>query len=175
MKAISLFSVGCFLFCACQTMGQTAYKLELDRAHQEYETAVKQALAPIDRRYAETLQQLLQRATAAGDLETVTKVKEILDQKSDAGIATRLAGSRWSFPVKNTPREQQWIEFSDDGMLGVGWSPTKRVWKFTAGDKVEIQPYSEAKYKMIIDFNGGLRKATIVEGELKGQTMERLK
>lgn len=156
-------------------LAQTSYKSEFDRAQREYEAAAKQALEPVKHRYAETLQLLSKRATAANDLDTALKIKDALGQLGPASIDNRLVGTKWTFPVKGQPREQQWIEFRDGGVLQIGWDPAPKTWKLLSADRVEIHPYSSDKFSFVISLDASLRKGKILEGELKGQTIDRAK
>lgn len=149
---------------------------EFERVQREYQAASKAALEPITRRYADNLQQLLKRATAGGDLDTAVKAKELLAQLTQPPPASGvLEGSRWTFPVKNMPRDKQWIEFRADGALALGWSPNPKAWKLLSPGHVSFRPYTDENYLFVIELDPTLTKAKITEGEFKGETMQRMK
>lgn len=168
-----IFALLVSLFPALVAPAQTPHRLELDRAQRDYETATKQALDPVKRRYADTLQQLLRRATAANDLDTAVRIQEALAQLGPASLDARLVGTKWTFPVKGKPREQQWMEFQANGVLKIGWDQALKTWKPGAGDRVVIHPYSSEKFSFLLELDANLRRGRIVDGEFAGQTIER--
>ena len=146
----------------------------------DYEVAVKQALEPVRRRYADTHQQLLKRATAANDIDTAVKIRDTLSQL-EASASTgssperRFVGTRWTFPVRGKSTEQQWIEFRPSGVLQIGWDSALKNWKLLSDNRVELHPYSSAKYTFTIEFDSDFRKGSFVDSEFKGQPVERTK
>jgi hypothetical protein len=158
----------------CSAPGQTAHRSEFERAQRDYEAATKQALDPVKRKHAEALRQLLKRATAANDLDTAIKIKEALSQIETPSVDGRLVGTKWSFPLKDQPRDQQWIEFRADGVLQTGWGSALKTWKLISAEQVEIRPYrNDATF--VIDFDASLRKGKITKGELTGENVERVR
>lgn len=68
---------------------QTAtYTSEYERLQKDYEAATKQALDPVKKRHVDALQQLVRKATQAGDLETAVKAKKALEQLAPAQTAS---------------------------------------------------------------------------------------
>ena len=61
-----------------------------------------------------------------------------------------LVGTRWTFPVKGKPREEKWIEFRADGVLGIGWESTPRTWRPLSAGRVEIHPYTSPHFTFVI-------------------------
>ena len=76
-----LFTI--FVFISTTAFAQTgAYKSEYDRLEKAFEAATRQALDPIQKRHVADLQQLIRKASQAGDLETAVKAKEAADRLS---------------------------------------------------------------------------------------------
>ena len=127
------------------------YNSEYERLQKDYETATKQALDPLQKRHAAALQQLLRKATQAGDLETALKVKEALEKitpappsstrnattgaSKRAALTANLTSSKWA--VFDTPTQKR-IDtqiFNPDGTC------TGRLngkWEALSGDTVRI-------------------------------------
>jgi len=68
-----------------------SYKSEYDRLQKEYEAAIKQALEPIQKRQAAALEQLVRKASQAGDLETAVTAKQTLNQITLKQVASKNA------------------------------------------------------------------------------------
>ncbi|HYF34207.1 MAG TPA: hypothetical protein VD994_02865 [Prosthecobacter sp.] len=81
--------------------GQTAYQKELDQLVEYRDKALAAAAAPINERFQSSAQQLLRRATQAGDLEGATKIKEAIEANARSSregikdIKKELVGTTW--------------------------------------------------------------------------------
>ncbi|MEQ1862717.1 MAG: hypothetical protein ABMA13_22585 [Chthoniobacteraceae bacterium] len=180
-SVLTAFSLWVVVFVPA-ALAQASFKNEFDRVQRDYEVAAQQALEPVKRRHADTLQQLARRATTAGDLETALKIKNVLTQLGvsqtggikppSAPLDTRIVGTRWTFPAKDQPKNQQWIEFRPEGVLALGWAPTPKTWKALGESRVEFRPYTADKYVFAIEFDANLKRGRFVEGEFKGQSTE---
>lgn len=144
---------------------------EAQRVVKEYEDAVDAA----KKRLVLQLQAAMQSATTRGQLDAALKVKEALTQLEQSPAKRGVEGSRWAFPVKNMPREKQWIEFRAGGVLQPGWTPNQKSWKALSADRVSFRPYTDESYVFVIELDPNLNKAKITEGEFQGETIQRLK
>lgn len=75
-----LAAVGLFLTTAALVYAQSSYERELAQLKDQRDQAKAAVVEPIERRYQAALEQLVRRATQAGDLEGALKVKEELDR-----------------------------------------------------------------------------------------------
>lgn len=81
--------------------GQSAYQKELDSLIEYRKKAMAAAAAPINERFQATAQQLLRRATQAGDLAAATKIKEAIEENAQSSrdgikdMRKELAGTTW--------------------------------------------------------------------------------
>lgn len=164
MKTL-LFSL--FAAFTAAAFGQSSpLKSEYARLQNDYEAATKQALDPIKKRHAEALQQLVRKATQAGDIETAVKAKEALDQlvppqqaatrsattgaSKRASLAATLTASKWA--VFDTPTQKR-IDtqiFNPDGTC------TGRLngkWQAISSDSVQISANSQT-YVGTLNDNG---------------------
>jgi hypothetical protein len=82
MKKLVLASLAVFTSAAFAQTG--TYNAEYERLQKDYVAATKQALDPVKKRHIDALQQLIRKATQAGDLETAVKVKEALEHLAPA-------------------------------------------------------------------------------------------
>ena len=144
---------------------------EAQRVVKEYEAAVEVA----KKRLVAQLQAAMQNATTRGQLDAALKVKEALTQIEQSPANRGVEGSRWTFPVKNMPREKQWIEFRAGGVLQRGWTPNQKSWKALSADRVSFLPYTDDSYVFVIEIEPNFTKAKITEGEFKGEAIQRLK
>ena len=83
--------------------------------------ALKAAAEPIDRRYRESLEQLLKRTTQGGDLETAVKVKQELETLQSATQPIQPPIGKWLFRVGTFTFERT---LKDDGSM-TGGAPGK--------------------------------------------------
>ena len=98
---LSLFALGGAVH------GQSAYERDLEQLIEQRDKALAAAAAPIHERFQATAEQMLRRATQAGDLAAATKIQAAIAanvQASRAGIKDlrkELAGTTWkSLPGK---------------------------------------------------------------------------
>jgi hypothetical protein len=80
LTKMRLAAAGVFLTTAALVFAQTAYERELSQLKDQREQSKATVVEPIERRYQAALEQLLRRATQAGDLEGAIKVKEELEK-----------------------------------------------------------------------------------------------
>lgn len=85
MRSLTLAT---FAALATSAFAQTgAYNTEYERLQKAYEAAIQQAIKPIQSRYADALEQLIRKASQAGDLETAVKAKVALEQLTPPAVA----------------------------------------------------------------------------------------
>jgi hypothetical protein len=105
-------------------------------------------------------------------------------QPDGTSLDARLSRTRWTFPINQKPKEERWIEFAENGKLVAGWTDEaksvsgaeghgSRSWKAISPTRVEFEPFTSHDWIFVVDFDPGLAKGRIVEGEFKGQTIER--
>lgn len=156
MKKLVLATLALAAFTAAAFGQSSALKSEYERLQNDYAAATKQALDPIKKRHAEALQQLVRKATQAGDLETAVKAKEALDQlvpaqtggtrnattgaSKRATLAEALTSSKWA--VFDTPTQKR-IDtqiFNPDGTC------TGRLngkWEAISSDSIQVSANSQ--------------------------------
>ncbi len=86
MKITVSFSIGTFglmLFFPPAALCQSATAKAYNDLRDQHAKDVAAAVAPIDRRYKDGLQQILNRATRDGDLDTAVKIKAELETAGD--------------------------------------------------------------------------------------------
>jgi len=83
---------------------ESAYDREVQQLTEQRDKAAAAAVEPINRRYQSSLEQLLKRATQAGDLDAAVKIKALLDPlsagsstDSEAQLRTALTSAKWSW------------------------------------------------------------------------------
>ncbi len=149
MKKLLLATLAAFTAAVFAQTG--TYKSEYERLQKDYEVATKQALEPIKKRHADALQQLIRKATQAGDLETAVKAKEALEQLAPAQTAStrnattgaskraaltaNLTSSKWA--VFDTPTQKR-IDtqiFNPDGTCSGRFNGK---WAAISDDSVQI-------------------------------------
>lgn len=64
---------------AIRATAQTDVARELNRLEDDREKAIAAAVEPINRRYHQSLETLLRRATQSGDLDTANKIKKTME------------------------------------------------------------------------------------------------
>lgn len=79
MKCLTL-PVACLFigFAAAPLQAQTDAAREFEQVQQQRDKAIAAAIEPINRRYQQSLEQLLRRATQSNDLDTAVKIKAAL-------------------------------------------------------------------------------------------------
>jgi hypothetical protein len=135
--------------------GQTTYEKELNQLIEQRDKAIAAAVAPINARFQNLAEQLLQRATKGGDLDAANKIKASLEitntKKPDEAIKDlqkQVAGTAWKCVEGMTPRPglEKVITFTDKTVEPMGY-------------KYEVTRFNT----LIITFNaGGTQVATLV-------------
>lgn len=160
------------------------FKSEYERLLKDYETATKQALDPVKKRHAESLQQLIRKAAQAGDLETAVKAKEALEQlvpsqavstrnattgaSKRAAVMDNLTSSKWS--VFDTPT-QKLIDtqiFMQDGTCTGRFNGK---WEAISGDSIQILANSQT-YVGTINKDGTQIEFTRIQRTLRKVTSQ---
>lgn len=142
-----------------------SYKSEYERLQKDYETATKQALAPIQQRHSAALQQLIRKASQAGDLETAVKAKEALEQiapkpapvsrsatagaSKRAALTANLTASKWAVFDTPTQKRIDTQSFDSDGTCtgrfnGKWEALSGEAIKITANDQTYVGTVNEA-------------------------------
>jgi hypothetical protein len=128
-----------------------SYKSEYDRLQKGYEAAIKRALEPIQKRQADALEQLVRKATQAGDLETAVTAKQTLDQiapkpaamtqnattgaSKRATLTANLASAKWA--VFDTPTQKR----IDTQIFNADGTCTGRLsgkWEALTGNTIKV-------------------------------------
>ena len=102
---------------------------DLKELRDQHSKAVAAALDPINRHYKESLEQLLRRATQAGELDAAVKIKEEISQITAAtaetmsipNFAEKLTKQPWTWTSHPGGRDR--VDFTKDGVvIHNGWS-----------------------------------------------------
>ena len=153
MKTRFLLTVSCAAALLAPALrAETATERDFNLARAERDKAAAAAVEPINRRYKDSLEQLLRRATQGNDLNTALKIKTELGAAT-AGLATvtppakqddaaapgaalsdlklQISGSKWKFTSTS-----HWVEFRPDGSLR--YDAKMGTWESKSKDKVTI-------------------------------------
>ncbi len=110
-------------------------------------------------------------ASAPKSPGTGAKPTEAVTQPKPASAEDRLVGTRWTFPDKGQPAENQWIEFRANGVLQIGWDAAPRIWKPLPDGRAEVHPYQSRSFTFVLSFDADLRQGKVLEGLSKGKTI----
>ncbi|RYD36302.1 MAG: hypothetical protein EOP87_05720 [Verrucomicrobiaceae bacterium] len=124
---------------------QGAYEAEFQKIRQDREQSLEAAAAPINRRYKESLEQLLRRATQNADLDTALRIREALAALEHSSSATNPVG-KWAWGADRT------ITIQSDGRFTVNRGDGGK-WNWTNAEKRE--------FTMIWDSGGFVDKLVI--------------
>ena len=148
----------------------------------KHEEAMKTLVEPLNKRYAESLAPLAQRAGLAGEIETGAKIqaemkaileapKSLVEMPLDE-IEKKLEGSKWSFPERN---DSAWVRLEKDGRVFVSWAnSTFGRWKVTAERTLMIYPFVDPKDGRVYTMDTAMRSATSVDKKGKVVKPKRL-
>ena len=122
---------------ACITstlVAEPPFDRDLKQLKEQRDRAIAAASEPINRRYRESLEQLLRRATQGNDLDTALKVKTELATvslgsatapasriKTTEDLTAFLAGSIWSLAIAGKDKSGATMEFKKDGKAIMVW------------------------------------------------------
>lgn len=112
MRKLTIITIAALAGSAFAQTG--SYKTEYERLQKAYETATQQALAPIQKRYVTSLEQLVRKASQAGDLETAVKAKEVLGRltaSADAKTGNATTGASKRAALSATLTSAKWGVF----------------------------------------------------------------
>jgi hypothetical protein len=84
MKTITLLA-SVTLLATSLFAAESEFKAEFSRLQEAQQRAIQTAVAPLNRKYAETLQALMRRAAAASDFETAATIKAELEKLGISG------------------------------------------------------------------------------------------
>ncbi len=157
-----------------------SYKSEYDRLQKEYEAAIKLALEPIQKRQVAALEQLVRKASQAGDLATAVTAKQTLDQiapkqapitknattgaSKRATLTANLISAKWA--VFDTPTQKR-IDtqlFNADGTCS---GRLNGKWEALSGDTIKVFASAQT-YDGIVNDAG-----TEINFERIGRTMRK--
>ena len=132
MNQTPLFTIILAAFTICSALGETAYERELAKLNADVEVALATATEPVYRRYRAAAEQLLRKATQAGDLESANKVLEAIKAipgtpkmgkalpQTAEELKAHLHGTVWGVsgdPAKTTAKGSDTITFDKNGTL----------------------------------------------------------
>lgn len=147
------------------TFAESDSAQEFKRLDEEHQKAITAAIEPINRRYQESLEQLLRKATQANDLDTAVRIKEVIgtlaqsapsrNKSSDAVSSSILGEWYWGEP-------KNWMLFYPNGKSSMAgkqhqWevlSDGTVIVKNPSGEKATL--HFDAAFKTFtgINFNG---------------------
>lgn len=165
--------------------GNAAITAELTALEAKHEEAAKAVIAQLNKRYADSLGPLAQRAGLAGEIETGAKIqaemKAILDAPKSLTevpldeLEAKLVNTKWSFPE----RGNAWVrlEKGDKGnnKLYVSWAGTSfGRWKLTEERTLVISPFVDPKDSRTYTLDTAMRSATSLDKDGKVVKPKRL-
>ena len=114
---------------------------DIERLQMAPDEAVAKANAPIDKKFRESLEALMKRATQAGDLEAANAIKAKIEELRPKA-AMGLEGSTWAAKGRNTV-----LRFKKGGKLIEEWSggPTESSWKRVSNLELLIKSKNTGK------------------------------
>ncbi|RYD31808.1 MAG: hypothetical protein EOP87_14015 [Verrucomicrobiaceae bacterium] len=114
---------------------------DIERLQMARDEAVAKATAPIDKKFRESLEALMKRATQAGDLEAANAIKAKIEELRPKGVEV-LEGTTWASKNHNTV-----IHFKKGGKMIEEWSggPSENSWKRVSPKEVKVTSKSTGK------------------------------
>jgi hypothetical protein len=126
------------------------YDRQVEVATEKRDKAVAQASEPINRDYLTTLQDLMKKATAAGDLEAALKIKTVIESVDPKGRAGRLLGD-WLDGSKSSR-----LQFTAAGVFKEIWGGKVQEGRFKnkTSAKAEVELNNGSKYEYVLSEDG---------------------
>ena len=125
-----------FVALTVASYGESAYERDLNQLVEQRDKTLAAATAPITARFKASAEQLLRRATQAGDLDAANKINAALAELGVAGVTdtpksplqSLMDGSRWEWFNSPEPigKARNWVEFYKDGEGNSGWGAPLR-------------------------------------------------
>jgi hypothetical protein len=131
----------------------------------QHKRAIAEAVEPINRRYQASLEQLLRRATQAGDLDLALSIRNELKALQFEDLRAALDGSNWQWV---RPGVKEAVQFFKDGTFKHQLFPG--TWEFIDSHSIRIKaPWGESTLRFNEDFTtfeavGGLPGSQGVKG-----------
>ena len=126
----SLITTSLVLLIVLHAVAESPYERDLNQLKGQRDKALTAATDPINRRYKESLDDLLRRATQASDLDAATKIKEEINQLgiaspvSISSFTEKLLKQAWTWT--SSPGSRAKLEFTRDGnVIHAGWKDAK--------------------------------------------------
>jgi hypothetical protein len=118
----------------------------VENATEKRDRGIAQASEPFNREFLDTMQDLLKKATAAGDLEAALKIKTIVDWVDVKGQAGRIPGT-WLDESKTSR-----LEFTGSGTFKEFWGGKVQQgrYKNKSATKVEVELSNGNIYEYVI-------------------------
>lgn len=115
---------------------------DIERLQLARDEAVAKATAPIDKKFRESLEALMKRATQAGDLEAANAIKAKIEELRPKAVDAGLDGTTWVAKGRNTV-----IHFKKGGKMIEEWSggPSENSWKRVSPTEVKVTSKSTGK------------------------------
>lgn len=161
-SSVSVFAAAGLL--ASASAADSPYAKDLSQLIEQRDRAVEQALAPINAKFKAAAEQILRRATQAGDLESAQKIKDAIESgiapaaESVRDLRKHLAGTQWKAidATSVRPGLAATLTFAEDGLLEPG------------GLRYEISSNRTA----VIVFKGGDRQSLTLDRSGKRLELE---
>ena len=118
---------------ASHAIAESSYERDFKQLKQQRDKALATAAEPIDRRYKDSLEQLLRRATQSNDLAAAVTIKQELDKLGGTAVLPAaaqpnskitFAGSVWAWTTKET------LTVNSDGTATVERPDGKLTWQW---------------------------------------------
>jgi len=115
MKYVSFVAtIAVFFSLKSLTIAQSNIESEFNQLKAQHKSALSEAVEPINRRYQESLEQLLRRATQAADLDLALRIQNELKAFKFGDLRVALDGSNWQWM---RPGVKETVQFFKDGTL----------------------------------------------------------
>lgn len=127
------------------------FESQMAQAKEQREKSIAEATVPIDRKYLETLRNLMDKATRAGELDAAVKLKAEIETYDPKGLGARIVGN-WTMASKSSR-----IVFTKNGLFRENWDNKvyEGRWRVISDSviRVELKDGKRPEYKISDDGN----------------------
>ena len=125
-----LVAVLAFVAMTSQIFAESEFERECKQLKSQRDKDIASASEPIDRRYKDSLEQLLRSATLSNDLDGALRIKKEIELLSPAG---KLQGTKW----KTESAIGGTVALEADG-VAINPPGTRGTWKYSGGNRITI-------------------------------------
>ena len=144
------FRAGLLVAVASFSHAASPFEKQLDDLAKARDNAVAQVSEPIERQYLVSLQELLNRAIRAGDLDAALKIREELAAAAPREVDMKIQGT-WTDRGKSTR-----LEFSPNGLFKEFWNNQIQEgrWRYSSDKLVKMTLKSGSVHEFRISDDG---------------------